>query len=319
MSKLAFQFPGQASQYAGMGKDLAENYDVARKLFERADRALGFSISGLCFEGPEDALKLTENTQPAILAVSVAALLVLGEHGVVPDIVAGHSLGEYSALVASGGLSFEDAIRLVQRRGQYMQDAVPTGEGSMAAIMGLAPTLVTDICRKAADGEVVSPANLNSPDQTVISGAAAAVKRAVELASQNGAKRAVILPVSAPFHCAMMMPAQLRLGKDLEAVEFASLRCPLVTNVDADTITDGAEARDALIRQVSLPVRWGDSIREILDAGATTVVEVGPGRVLSGILRQIDRSVHSLNVQDKVSLENTLEKINQSRSEMGEN
>jgi [acyl-carrier-protein] S-malonyltransferase len=319
MSKLAFVFPGQASQYAGMGKDLAENYDVARALFESADRALGFSISRLCFEGPEDALKVTENTQPAILAASVAALLVLEEHGVVPGIVAGHSLGEYSALVAAGSLSFEDAIRLVQRRGRYMQDAVPTGEGSMAAIMGLAPALVADICRRAADGEVVSPANLNSPDQTVISGATAAVKRAVELASQNGAKRAVILSVSAPFHCAMMMPAQLRLEKDLQAVEFGPLRCPLVTNVDADTITDGAEARDALVLQVSLPVRWSDSIREILDAGATTFVEVGPGRVLSGILRQIDRSVHSLNVQDKASLQNTLEKINQSRSEMAEN
>jgi [acyl-carrier-protein] S-malonyltransferase len=318
MGKLAFLFPGQASQYPGMGKELAEKFPAARAVFDEADRALGFAISQLCFDGPEDALKLTANTQPAILTVSVSACRVLAEKGITPQFVAGHSLGEYSALVTAGALTFGDAVRLVRARGQYMQDAVPPGEGAMAAILGLSPAQVTEICKKAADGEIVSPANLNSPDQTVISGHAAAVKRAVELASQGGAKRAVILPVSAPFHCALMMPAQLKLEADLGRTTFSPLQIPLVTNVDASVITSGDEARDALVRQVSLPVRWEESVRELIEQGVNIFVEAGPGRVLSGILRQIDRSVHVVNVEDEKSLTTALEKLAQAQAETAE-
>lgn len=318
MGRVALLFPGQASQYPGMGRDLYEKFPVARQVFEEADAALGFSISKLCFEGSEDALKLTENTQPAILAVSIAAYRVLEEKDRTPDYVAGHSLGEYSALVAAGALEFADAARLVRLRGQYMQDAVKPGEGAMAAILGLAPALVADICRKAADGQLVGPANLNSPEQTVISGQAAAVKRAVEIASASGAKRAVVLPVSAPFHCEMMKPAETRLEADLRKVPFRDLRVPLVTNVDAEVITSGEEARAALIRQVCLPVRWEDSMRELVERGATFFVEVGPGRVLSGLLRQIDRSVHCANVEDETSLAAALEKLAKARAESAE-
>jgi [acyl-carrier-protein] S-malonyltransferase len=318
MGKLAFLFPGQASQYPGMGRDLAEQFPIARAVFDQADAALGFSISKLCFEGSEEDLKQTENTQPAILTVSIAAYRVLEERGVVPDFVAGHSLGEYSALVAAGSLEFVTAAKLVRQRGRYMQEAVPPGEGAMAAILGLAPAEVAEICKKAANGEVVAPANLNSPEQTVISGKATAVKRAVETASQSGAKRAVILPVSAPFHCELMTPAQLQLEKSLREVTFGPLRFPLITNADAEAITTGEEAREALIRQVSLPVRWLDSVHEMIEGGVTTFVEVGPGRVLSGLLRQIDRSVRSINVEDSTSLRATLEKISQARAETAE-
>jgi [acyl-carrier-protein] S-malonyltransferase len=315
MGKLAFLFPGQASQYSGMGKDLAEKFSVCRATFEEADRALGFPISRICFEGAEEELKLTENTQPGILTVSVAALRILAERGVTPDLVAGHSLGEYSAAVAAGGLEFDNAVQLVRKRGQYMQSAVPAGVGAMAAIMGLSHAQVNEICAKAANGEVVSPANLNSPEQTVISGHAAAVKRAVELASQHGAKRAVVLPVSAPFHCELMMPAQQRLEADLRAATFRDLRCPLVSTVSADAIQSGEECRAALIRQVTLPVRWEESVRVLLEMGVNTVVEVGPSRVLSGLMKQIDRSVHCFNVEDEKSLNNTLEKLTQARAE----
>jgi [acyl-carrier-protein] S-malonyltransferase len=319
MSKLAFLFPGQASQYPGMGKDLAANFPESRAVFDEADAALGFSISQLCFEGSEEALKLTENTQPAILTVSVAAYRALASRGIEPDFAAGHSLGEYSALVAAGALEFSDAVKLVRQRGRYMQEAVPAGEGAMAAILGLSPADVAEVCKKAARGEVVSPANLNSPEQTVIAGGAAAVKRAVETASQSGAKRAVILSVSAPFHCAMLMPAQQRLEPDLRATKFSDLRFPLVTNADAEAITSGDEARESLIRQVTMPVRWLESVREMIEQGVNIFVEVGPGKVLSGLLRQIDRSVRCFNTEDAASLQATLEKIAQARAEGPEN
>jgi len=315
MGKVAFLFPGQASQYPGMGKELAEKYPAARAVFDEADKALGFSVSKMCFEGTEDELKLTANTQPAILTVSVAAFRVLEEKGIAPDYVAGHSLGEYSALVAVGSLKFVDAVKLVRKRGQYMQEAVAAGQGAMAAIMGLSPAVVQDACKRAAENEVCSAANLNSPEQTVISGNASAVKRAVEIASQSGAKRAVILPVSAPFHSALMMPAQEKLEKDLQAIAFADLQVPLVSNVDADTIRTGDEARNALVRQVSMTVRWEESMRALLDEGVNTFVEVGPGRVLTGLMRQIERSVASLNVEDEKSLAVTLEKITGARSD----
>jgi [acyl-carrier-protein] S-malonyltransferase len=309
MGKVAFVFPGQASQYSGMGKELAEKYPVARAVFDEADQALGFSVSKLCFEGTEDDLKLTANTQPAILTVSVAAGRVLAEKGIAPDFVAGHSLGEYSALVAAGSVKFADAVKLVHKRGTYMQEAVPAGQGAMAAIMGLSPAVVQDACKRAAEGEICSPANLNSPEQTVISGHAGAVKRAVEIASQLGAKRSMVLPVSAPFHSALMIPAQEKLEKDLNAAEFEDLQVPLVTNVDADSIRQGEEARSALIRQVTMPVRWEESMRMLLDEGVNTFVEVGPGRVLTGLMRQIERSVATLNVEDEKSLQATVEKI----------
>jgi len=309
MGKVAFMFPGQASQYPGMGKELAEKYPAARAVFEEADKALGFSISKMCFEGSEEELKLTANTQPAILTVSVAAYRVVAEKGLAPDYVAGHSLGEYSALVAVGALNFSDAVRLVHKRGKYMQEAVPAGQGGMAAIMGISPAVVQDACKRAAEGEICSPANLNSPEQTVISGHASAVKRAVEIASQLGAKRSMMLAVSAPFHSALMMSAQEKLEKDLRATSFSDLQVPLVTNVDADTIRKGDEAREALVRQVTMPVRWEESMRLLLDEGVNTFLEVGPGKVLTGLMRQIERSVASLNVEDEKSLQATVEKI----------
>jgi [acyl-carrier-protein] S-malonyltransferase len=315
MGKVAFIFPGQASQYSGMGKELAEKYPAARAIFDEADKALSFSISKICFEGTEEELKQTAYTQPAILTVSVAALWALSEKRIGADFVAGHSLGEYSALVAAGSLNFADAVKLVHKRGKYMQEAVPAGQGAMAAILGLSPAVVADACKRAAEGGICAPANLNSPEQTVISGEATAVKRAVEIASQLGAKRTVMLPVSAPFHSAMMMPAQEKLEKDLRATTFADPHVPVVTNVDADTIQKGDDAREALIRQVSMAVRWEESMRMLLDEGVNTFIEVGPGKVLTGLMRQIERSVTTLNVEDEKSLQATVERITAAKSD----
>jgi [acyl-carrier-protein] S-malonyltransferase len=304
--KIAFVFPGQGSQYSGMGHDLAEKYPVARGAFEEADRALAFPISRLCFDGPEEDLKLTENTQPAILATSVAVYRVLEERGIRPDVVAGHSLGEYSALVAAGSLTLSDAVVQVRRRGQYMQQAVPVGAGAMAALLGLDVPAVRSICQRAAQGEVVSPANLNSPGQVVIAGHSGAVERAVSLAKEAGAKRAILLQVSAPFHCALMRPAEERLALDLGHLPFADLRYPLINNVDAAAVRTAGDARAGLVRQVSRPVRWQESIQRMLADEVRTFVEVGPGKVLLGLIRGIDKSATMLNAEDEKSVENVL-------------
>jgi [acyl-carrier-protein] S-malonyltransferase len=300
--KTAFIFPGQGSQYPGMGRELAQSFACAREVFEEADAALGFAISKLCFEGPAEELQLTANTQPAILTVSVAAARVLREKGISADYVAGHSLGEYSALVAAGALSLADAVRLVRKRGQYMQEAVPVGQGAMAAILGLDGAALDEICREAAQGEVVSPANLNSPGQVVIAGSAAAVARAVEIAKGRGAKRAIMLNVSAPFHCALMKPAQDRLSLDLDATSFADPQMPLVNNVGAQVVTAASEVREGLKQQVTAPVRWDESVRRLRAEGVELFVEVGPGKVLSGLVRQIDRTAECLRIEDSVTL-----------------
>jgi [acyl-carrier-protein] S-malonyltransferase len=285
---LAFLFPGQGSQFAGMGKSLAESFPEAARVFEAADEALGFPISRLCFEGPEEKLRLTEYTQPALLTVSLAAQAVLTNKGLRPDYVAGHSLGEYSALVAAGSLHFADAVCLVRKRGRYMQEAVPAGVGAMAALLKLPEGKLEEILERAAEGEVVSAANLNSPDQIVIAGHAGAVNRAIELAKAAGVRRAVLLPVSAPFHCALMQPAQQRLKPDLESTAFRDLETPLINNWQAREIRTGEEAREGLYRQIPNAVRWSDSIRGLASRGVTRFIEVGAGGVLTGLLRNID-------------------------------
>jgi [acyl-carrier-protein] S-malonyltransferase len=306
---VAFLFPGQGSQHVGMGKELAHNHAIARYTFAEADDALGYDLSGLCFEGPEEKLKLTEITQPAILTASVAAWRVLEEQGLKPDYVAGHSLGEYSAHVVAGTLTFADAVRTVRNRGKYMQEAVPVGVGAMAAILGFPLDRVSQVCSEAAQGEVCQAANINSPEQIVISGHAGAVERAVNLATDWGAKKAVRLPVSAPFHCSLMQPAQDRLATDLAASNFQKPVFPVVCNVDAAPITEAASARDALVRQVTGAVKWEQSVQRIVGLGVGRFVEVGPGKVLWGLMRQIDRSKTCLNVGDEASLRKSLEQL----------
>jgi [acyl-carrier-protein] S-malonyltransferase len=308
-SPIAFLFPGQGSQAVGMGKELCDNYAVARLTFEEADEALGYKLSQVCFEGPEEKLKLTEITQPAILACSVAALRVLQEKGLQPDFVAGHSLGEYSAHVAAGTLTFADAVRTVRNRGKYMQEAVPVGIGAMAAILGMAIDQVTELAADAAQGEVCQAANINSPEQVVISGNASAVDRAIKLANERGAKKAVSLPVSAPFHCALMQPAQDRLAADLNVLSFQNPSYPVVCNVDAQAITSADAARAALIRQVTGAVKWEPSVRLLIQQGASLFIEVGPGKVLWGLMRQIDRSKTCLTVGDEASLQKTMAQV----------
>jgi [acyl-carrier-protein] S-malonyltransferase len=300
---VAFVFPGQGSQQVGMGRALAEAFPESRQVFEEADAALGFGLSRLCFEGPGGELQLTANTQPAILAASAAALRPLVARGVRPAWVAGHSLGEYSALVAAGALALADALRTVRRRGQYMQEAVPVGAGAMAAIVGLDPPSIEAACLKAAEGEVVSPANLNAPGQVVIAGHAAAVERASERCKAAGARHAVRLPVSAPFHCALMKPAQDRLAPELAALALGDPVVPLVNNVDARVVRDASSCRDGLVRQVSAAVRWQESVELLARVGVTTFVEVGPGTVLSGLVRKIAKGVRVLNVDSPKSLE----------------
>ncbi|MGA9306897.1 MAG: ACP S-malonyltransferase [Candidatus Sulfotelmatobacter sp.] len=308
-SKIAFIFPGQGSQAVGMGKDLAEKYPIARQTFEEADEALGYKLSQLCFDGPEDQLRLTEVTQPAILTVSIAALRVLEGRVPKPSFVAGHSLGEYSAHVSSGTISFVDAVRTVRNRGKYMQEAVPVGVGAMAAILGMELEKVAAVCEDAAQGEVCSPANINSPEQIVISGNTAAVERGAKLADERGAKRAKLLQVSAPFHCSLMKPAQDRLEVDLNALKMQKPVYPVVCNVEASLVRDDLKARNTLVAQVTGSVKWEQSMRLLIREGVQTFVEIGPGKVLCGLMRQIDRSKTCLNVGDEASLTKTLEQF----------
>lgn len=303
MTKRAFIFPGQGSQYPGMGKDLADNFPVARHLFEEADDALGSKLSTLCFDGPEEQLKLTANTQPAILTASIAALRVLqAETGVAADYLAGHSLGEYSALVASGSISFADAVRTVRARGTFMQEAVPVGVGAMAAILGVEPDMLAEICAEASQGEVVSPANFNSPGQIVIAGHTSAVNRAIEIAKARGFRKAMLLPVSAPFHSSLMVPAGERLAGVLEPIIVNDLCAPVVTNVEAKPNNDKSRVKELLVRQVSAPVLWDAAVREMVALGVAEFVEIGPGKVLSGLVKRIDKGVVAKNVEDAAGM-----------------
>ncbi|MBW2221882.1 MAG: ACP S-malonyltransferase [Deltaproteobacteria bacterium] len=299
MSETAFIFPGQGAQYIGMGKELADNFKVARETFQEADEALKFSISSLCFNGPEEELKLTPNTQPAILTASIAALRVLSsETGINPVLLAGHSLGEYSSLITAQALNFSDAVQIVRLRGKFMQEAVPAGEGTMAAILGLEADEVQDICRQSAQEEVVSPANFNSSWQIVISGHTEAVSRAVENALERGAKKAVMLAVSAPFHCSLMKPAAEKLKEALQDVPVCDINIPVISNADARPYPSKEEIKNLLVKQVNHPVRWEESMREMVAKGVKTVIEIGPGKVLTGLMRRITKEVKTLNLED---------------------
>ncbi|NVN99182.1 MAG: ACP S-malonyltransferase [Geobacteraceae bacterium] len=303
MSKKAFIFPGQGSQYAGMGKDLTENFKIARDVFAEADDALGFKLSQLCYNGPEEDLKLTMNTQPAILATSIAVLRVLqSESDLTPDFLAGHSLGEFSALVASGALTLADALRTVRSRGRFMQEAVPVGLGAMAAILSVEEDILIDICREAAQGEIVAPANFNSPGQIVIAGHATAVNRAMEIAKARGFRKAMLLPVSAPFHSALMVPAGERLSEVLQQIEIAAMNAPVISNVEAKANQDPGRVRELLVAQVSAPVKWDSSVREMVSLGVTSFLEIGPGKVLSGLVKRIDKEVSTANIEDTAGL-----------------
>ncbi len=296
---IAYLFPGQGSQHAGMGKDLADNFEIARQTFEEANDALGFDLASLCYNGPEDDLKLTANTQPAILTTSVAALRVLStESGLKPAFAAGHSLGEYSALVCAGGLSFADAVRVVRQRGTFMQEAVPVGTGSMAAILGLGLEDLDAVCCEAAQGQVVAPANYNSDGQVVIAGHTEAVERAIELAKEKGAKRAMPLPVSAPFHCSLMVPAGDRLAEVLDGIEVGEMSLPVITNVEAAANQDSARIRELLVKQVSAPVRWQETIASMVALGVDRYIEIGPGKVLSGLVKRMAKDSTIQNVQN---------------------
>lgn len=311
---IAFVFPGQGSQHVGMGKELSDRFPVCQETLEEANEALDASLTTLCFEGPEDRLTLTENTQPAVLAVSVAAHRLLGSSGIVPEIVAGHSLGEYSAHVAAGTISFADALRTVRLRGRYMQEAVPVGAGAMAAILGLPEETVATACRDAAESisEVVSPANVNAPSQVVIAGTRRAVDAASTRAKELGARRVLPLPVSAPFHCALMKPAEDRLEPILRGLVVSDPDIPVVANVDGEPKTHATDAIDALLRQVSAPVRWDAVVRHLLSRGTHTFVEVGPGKVLTGLIKKIDRGVTVVNVQSAADLDNLQQRLAES-------
>ena len=310
MTKSAYIFPGQGSQSIGMGRDLFDNFPASREVFEAADDALGFSLSEMCFAGTVEDLALTANTQPAILTVSVAAFRAMESEGFpAPDFVAGHSLGEYSALVAANSLSFSDAVRTVRKRGEYMQEAVPVGVGAMAAILGLPIETVEIACAEAAEGQICSPANINSPAQIVIAGNAEAVERACQLLKERGAKRAVKLNVSAPFHCALMLPAQEKLALDLAKIDFQNLHFSIVENVTAELNTNGERGRTALIEQVSKPVLWAQSVENLIVEEVDTFVEVGGGKVLSGLVKQINRDVRILNVENADSLKAVLDNL----------
>ncbi|MBT6856564.1 MAG: ACP S-malonyltransferase [Nitrospina sp.] len=311
MVKTAFVFPGQGSQFVGMGKDFYDHVPSARELMEEANDVLGYDLSSICFNGPEETLKLTENTQPALLVHSTMALKILRENGIDSVLAAGHSLGEFSALVCAGALQFKDAVRLVRLRGQFMQEAVPVGVGSMAAIIGLEIETLQQLCDQVSqDSCMVQPANLNSPVQTVIAGHKEAVEQVSEKALQAGAKKAVPLPVSAPFHSALMKPAEIKLQKELEQTEFHDLSYPVITNIEAKPITKGSDARSALVKQVCSPVRWSETMQVLVDQGIETVVELGAGKVLSGLIKRFDRSIKCCQVGDRESLSQTLAALN---------